>query len=193
MTSSRRWLRFRIPALVLFLVLGSNLMGKGEPIFVEEGPPLTLDQLQKMSIEELTAIFTQAELYGPFAGVARGRLLTLTDPKRPRLKVRMANSVWRGKAAEEDGHFINRWIGGVRWIGSEYVIGPSWIDGKPAVIMEYPPGTPLFANMHDELREICPGLFMGPIFERFPCPKLRGFIGLQLEEGKPPKHWRRDR
>ena len=53
--------------------------------------------------------------------------------------------------------------------------------------MEYAPGTPLFANMHDELREISPGLYMGPVYERFPCPKLRGYVGLQLECCSAPK------
>jgi hypothetical protein len=193
MTSSRRWLRFRFSVLALFLVLGGNLMGQGEAVYVERGLPLTLEQLQKMSIEQLTDIFTQAELNNPLVGVARGRLLAVTDERMPRLKVRMANSFWRGKDAQEDGHFVNRWIGGIHWLSSEYVIGPSWIDGKPAMLIEYPPGTPLFANMHDELREICSGLYMGPIFDRCPCPKLRGFLGVQLEPDKPPKHWRRCR
>ncbi len=35
--------------------------------------------------------------------------------------------------------------------------------------------------MHDELREVAPGLYVGPVIERCPCPKLRGYIGLQRE------------
>ena len=93
----------------------------------------------------------------------------------------MARTVWRGKGACEDGYFTNRWIGGVDWIDSHYVIGPSWVDGKPSVIMEYAPKTPLFENMHDELREVSPGLYFGPLYERFPCPKLRGYLGLKLK------------
>ena len=76
----------------------------------------------------------------------------------------------------EDGYFINRFIGNINWIDSNYVVGPERIDGKPAIIMEYAPGTPLFANMHDELREVAPGLYMGPVYERCPCPKLRGYV-----------------
>jgi hypothetical protein len=149
--------------------------------------PRCLEEVKGLSACELAELFTQAEMGQPLVGKARGRLVLLTDERLPRLKVGMANAVWRGKAACEDGRFVNRWIGGVRWIGSTYVVGPSWVDGRPAVIMEYPRGTPLFANMHDELREVSPGLYIGPVFERCPCPKLRGYIALELERCKPAK------
>ncbi len=79
-----------------------------------------------------------------------------------------------------DTYFANRWIGNRRWIGSYYVIGPSWLDGKPAIVLEYPKGTPLFANMHDEIREISPGLYLGTVFMREPCPYLRGFFAIEM-------------
>jgi hypothetical protein len=151
-------------------------MGRGEPHGC-----LTLDRLQRMSACQLGDLFTQAEMGRPLLGVARGRLLHLTDRRLPRVKVRLANLVWRGKAACEDGYFVNRWVCGIERIDSHYTIGPSWVDGRPAIIMEYPPGTALFENMHDELREVAPGLYLGPVFERFPCPKFRGYVALQLE------------
>jgi hypothetical protein len=45
--------------------------------------------------------------------------------------------------------------------------------------MEYAPETPVFANTRDELREVAPGLYMGPLYDRFPCPRLRGYIALE--------------
>jgi hypothetical protein len=165
----RPWAR----ASVLFLALccGSALAGRRDP---------DLDRLQRMSPCELRTLFESAEVGRPISGRAEGRLLFLTDRRLPRVKVRVANAVWEGKAAREDGWFVNRWAGNVEWIDSCYVIGPSWVDGKPAIVMEYAPGTPLFANMHDELREICPGLYLGPVYERCPCPKLRGYIALKV-------------
>src|SRR5262245_7494134 len=101
-------------------------------------PALTLESLQRMSGEQLMALFTAAEMGRPMDGTLKGRLVHLTDRNLPRIKCRIANALWRGKAARaSDGYFINRWIGGARWIDSQYVIGPSWVDGKPAVIMEY--------------------------------------------------------
>jgi hypothetical protein len=140
-----------------------------------------LDDLAQLGPHELATLYDRADLGRPFVGVADGRLVYLADRQLPRFKLRVSKAVWRGKAADEDGHFANRWIGGRQAIDSHYVIGPSWVDGRPAIIMEYPPGTALFANMHDEVREIAPGLYLGPVFERFPCPKFRGFVALQME------------
>ena len=140
-----------------------------------------MEQLQGLSCDELLDLFRHSDMGRPLVGVTRGRLLVSTDKHFPRFKVRLANMVWRGKTAEEGGYFINRWIGNHTFIDSHYVIGPSWVDGRPAILVEYPPGTPLFANLHDELREISPGLYLAPLFDRCPCPKLRGVIALQVE------------
>jgi hypothetical protein len=192
MTSSHRWLCFRVPVLTLLLVCACALFREDAQAGGETGCCLTLEQLQQRSIEELTELFANGQC-SPFVGLARGRMLAVSDAHLPRLKVRLTNTVWKGKAAEADGHFVNRWVGGVRAISSDYVIGPSWLDGKLAILMDYAPGTPILGNVHDELREVCPGLFLGPVFERCPCPRLRGFVGVQLECGKPPKAWRRCR
>jgi hypothetical protein len=143
--------------------------------------PTCLEDLEGLSECQLRDIYTHASLGHPFVGVARGKLVYLADRFAPGIKLRMSAAFWRGKMACEDGYFSNRWIGNRNWIDSHYVIGPSWIDGKPAVIMEYAPGTKLFWNMHDELREIAPGLYLGPVIERFPCPKFRGYVALQME------------
>jgi hypothetical protein len=165
--------------LALGLLLGATLACQGEPCCFDD-TPRCLDALQRLGPCQFAALYARADLGRPLAGVAQGRLLYLTD-RNARLRVRLANAVWRGKLACEDGAFVNRWIGGVRAIGSHYVVGPSWIDGRPCIIMEYAPGTALFANMHDELREIAPGLYLGPVFERFPCPKFRGWVALQVD------------
>jgi hypothetical protein len=170
----------------LGLLFGAALVGDGQTI-CSKPIPRCLEDVKNLSVCELAELFARAEVGQPPVGRARGRLVALTDERLPRLKVGAANAVWRGKAACADGRFVNRWIGGVRWLGSTYVVGPSWVDGRPAVLIEYAPGTPLFANMHDELREVAPGLYLGPILERCPCPKLRGYLALELEGCKPPK------
>ena len=142
---------------------------------------MTLARLQKLCPAELEALFREAEVGTPPTGRLRGRLLYLNDRNLPRLKVGISNALWRGKYADEDGYFANRWVGNVALIDSHYVIGPSWLDGRPAVLMEYPKGTPLFANIHDEVREVAPGVYLGPVYERCPCRKLRGFVALEAE------------
>jgi hypothetical protein len=157
------------------------LCGSAAVIRGDDGACLTMHDLKRMSPCELEALFRHAEIGTPFVGTARGRLLYSTDERHPHLKVWRSNAAWKGKVAEPDGHFVNRWIGGIQAIESQYVIGASWVDGKPAVIMEYAPGTRLFANTHDELREVAPGLYLGPLYDRCPCPVLRGYIALELD------------
>jgi hypothetical protein len=184
------------------LLLGVALVGQGQPIPPANAEPVAepvavpvcapqgprcLEDLKHLEPCQLGQLFTSAEMGHPLEGCARGRLLYVTDRWLPKAKVWGSGLVWRGKMAQPDGYFTNRWIGNVDRIDSHYVIGPSWIDGRPAVVMEYAPGTALFWNMHDELREIAPGLYLGPVFERFPCPKFRGWVALQCEpcKGKP--------
>lgn len=181
MLTSRCFKWLRSPLVAVGLLLGAVLTCQGEPS--TEGPTC-LEDLEHLAPNQLQYLFMQGNLEHQLVGTARGRLLYLTDDKLPRIKVRLANSLWRGKTAEPDGAFVNRWIGGVNRIDSHYVVGPSWIDGRPAIIMEYAPDTKLFWNMHDELREIAPGLYMGPVIERYPYPKLRGYVGLQVESSQ---------
>jgi hypothetical protein len=55
------------------------------------------------------------------------------------------------------------------------------------VVLQYPPGTPIFANMRDEIRQVGPDVWMGMFFDR-DCKKFRGFFALECA---PEKHKRR--
>jgi hypothetical protein len=139
-----------------------------------------LDQLCKLGECELEQLFAQADA-GPIpVGFGRGRVLVLTNTRHPRMKAHLNNVVWKGKVFACDGYFTNQWLG-FQMSASHAGHGSSWYDGKPCVVMEYPPGTPVFANTRDELRRIGPNLFLGRFYDRCPCPKLRGFFVLQFD------------
>jgi len=77
---------------------------------------------------------------------------------------------WAGKSfASKDsrsGTGINRVVlgGRHRLFPFRTHFGPSVIDGKPAVILDYddPDNPGLIRAVHDEVRQIAPGLFFGP-------------------------------
>ena len=167
----------RRSTLAVGFLLAASALGRAEA-----GACLSLDRLQRMTPCELKALFETADVGTPLVGCAKGRILYRNDKHFAKLKVRLSNTAWKGKAANADGSFVNLWVGHVRAIGSHYVVGPSWLDGRPAAVVEYPAGTPLLANMRDELREVAPGLYMGPIYDRFPCPKFKGFLAVQVAQ-----------
>lgn len=141
--------------------------------------PHTLASLKKVSECELTRLFEQAPP-GPIPiGYARGEVLLMTDAKLPRLRARLASTAWKGKHFEENGEYVNQWPGFTALRGKAE-LGVSGYDGKPCLLFEYPPDTPLFGNTFDEVREIAPGLYLGRLYERCPCPRYRGYIAIEL-------------
>jgi hypothetical protein len=179
---------------VLSLLAGWGWLSEPVPAAGPDGPPCcddccitSLDQLKCLSLEDLDRLFHCADAHSRPVGFARGCIL-VTAAAHPKLRKCVAAATWQGKDFAEDGRFINQWRG-VRAIHSQAVCGTSWWDGKPCLILEYPPGTPLFANIHEEVREVGPGLYLVRAYERCPCPKFLEYIGLELQPCKdPPRH-----
>jgi hypothetical protein len=145
-------------------------------------PPITcVDQLRGKTVAELQSIFACGLCSCPL-GYGRGEVLLLANTRHGKMKARMANRVWKGKVFEEDGRFTNQWARR-QALDSCYAPGPSWYDGMPCVIMEYPSDTPLFANSHDELRQVGPNVWLGMFYER-DSKTLRGFFALECAPEK---------
>jgi hypothetical protein len=98
-----------------------------------------------MSEPELADLFLRADAGTPPDGRFRGRVVRLSDGPLPRVRAAATNLAWRGKDVSADGSFVNRWAGGVRAVRSEWWVGPSLLDGRPAYVIEYPPGAPSWA------------------------------------------------
>lgn len=148
------------------------------PAHAPAGSELTLQDLKQMNAAELDQLFAGGEAVEIPAGFVRGKLLVLCGFRFPRLGIRLGERVWKGKHFDEDGGFINQWAG-FRALSSQAYVGESWHDGKPCLILEYPPGTPLFANMRDEVRRIGSCLYLSRVYERCPAPRMLGYIALQ--------------
>ncbi len=131
-----------------------------------------------MNPSQLEQVFACGTLANDPVGAWKGRVLVRTDGKLGRVRARLASVVWKGKCFDEDGGFINQWLG-FRAVGSQATIAPSWYDGKPCLVLEYPPDAAMFSNTRDELREIAPGVYLGRFYERCPCPRLQGYFLLE--------------
>lgn len=146
-------------------------------IAVAQVTPQSLSDLKRLSECELTQLFENAKPGEIPLGFARGEVLLKTDARLPRLRARLESSAWKGKHFDADGEFINQWPG-FKALRGKSELGVSWHDGKPCLVLDYPPGTPLFGNTRDELREIAPGLYLARLYDRCPCPRFRGYFAI---------------
>jgi hypothetical protein len=144
-----------------------------------DGSCLTPHDLARLDRDQLDAIFATATAGEAPVGYGRGRILLLVDGKMPRVRARLQGLVWKGKVFHADGTFVNQWTG-FQAIASHVEAGPSWYDGRPCVVLAYPPGTPVFGNARDELREVSSGLWLGRFYAVCPSGKLAGYFVLDM-------------
>jgi hypothetical protein len=142
-------------------------------------PAFTLDILSKLSVAELTAIYKNGrmpESMSALDGEPTCRMLTIRGIEGGavfrgiRRFAASGSFPWAGKAfaasSDAEGTGINRirLAGGRKWFPFDTRIEPSAIDGKPCIFLDYDkPENPGFIRMiRDELREVSPGVFLGP-------------------------------
>jgi hypothetical protein len=140
--------------------------------------PRSLDDLSRLDVAKLGELYargtTPARL-GVLEGHPCGRMLsvrTLDHGLPGRLLRQLAGASafpWGGKSFAgngETGTGLNR----VHLVGRHQLfpfltsIRPSALDGAPCVVLDYdlPDNPRLIRAIHDEIREIEPGLFLGP-------------------------------
>jgi hypothetical protein len=141
--------------------------GHGAGAFVR-----TLDDLALLSHHELRDLFASSSVPSSLSaldGDLRGRMLAPAGLRQGRLfraLARVARSPrfpWLGKTFASEGESEGRGKNRLRLLGTHRIapfttrFGTSAVDGKPCVVLRYR-GLPI----HDELREVGPGLFFGP-------------------------------
>lgn len=141
---------------------------------------LTLDDLSDMNVEELDSLYRQGSMPSSFKaldGTPKGRMLAVRGidktPSFAPLSFISKASVfpWDGKSFnainDTRGNGINRinlTVLKQNWFPFNTVMQPSVIDGKDCIYLDYDlPENPWFIRkIRDELREVSPGLFLGP-------------------------------
>ncbi len=144
-------------------------------------PRHNLDSLARCSLAELDTLYRAASLPASMRaadGALIGRMLAVRGMPRAlgeglRRWAASSSFVWEGKSFEATsdtrGNGINRVFvpnvfGHQRLFPFETSFGPSAIDGKPTLILDYDLGVNpgYIRKIHDEIREVSPGLFLGP-------------------------------
>ncbi|MBL8034969.1 MAG: hypothetical protein JNJ69_14780 [Leptospiraceae bacterium] len=140
----------------------------------------TLDTLAEMSSAELDALYRSAALPADLSvvnGKPKGRMLAVDQVGQNLVAtaIRRFSAMgvfpWDGKTfshkSGSEGTGINRvklLVANMDWFPFATRVQPSAIDGKPCIYLDYEqPENPWFiAKIHDEIREVSQGLFMGP-------------------------------
>ncbi|MGL4553217.1 MAG: hypothetical protein ACRC33_18790 [Gemmataceae bacterium] len=134
-----------------------------------------------MSLGQLDALFAAGSGNALPVGAFRGKVIYL-DAKLPKVRMASMNAAWKGKEFGGDGSFINLWAA-FKAVEARAVTEASWYDGRPAAVVDYAPGTPVFGNNRDEIREVAPGVWLGRFYERCPCGAFKGYFVLRAKCG----------
>jgi hypothetical protein len=156
----------RLGLAALIVVLSSL------PATAQEGPVYTLDSLARLPWCELERIYRDAEPGTRPEGFHRGKVVHPSCEFLSGPRAGVSNFLWQGKHFC-DATLINQWRG-MRLIKAEVAPGESWLDGRPAHILDYQHSSKLWADVRDETREVSPGVYIGAMYlRRCPQPRLK--------------------
>jgi hypothetical protein len=148
------------------------------PAPAQDRPVYTLESLSRLPWCELERIYREAEPGCRPEGFYRGHAVYrpcefLAGPREG-----VANFLWQGKHFRGDS-LINQWRG-VRMIKAEVGPGESWLDGRPAYVLDYQHTSIVWAKVRDEAREVSPGVYLGAMYlRRCPEPRLKTLFVLE--------------
>lgn len=156
-------------------VVAAGLLSAAQP---DCCPVYTLDQLVRMDRAQLEALYRAAELGHVPTGVTNGRAIRNPGGRLTVPVSRVTRVLWQGKVFTDDGMMVNRVLG-VRAVHARVYVGESWLDGRPAVVMDYAGTSRLFPDVRDEVREVSPGVWLGVMYVRKPTgPEQSMFFAL---------------
>ena len=117
-------------------------------------------------------------------GYAPGLAIYCPEAPLAAARSKVTHLLWHGKHFSAcDGTLVNQWCG-FKAIRARVSYGESWLDGGPAVVMDYGGTSRVWADVRDEVREVAPGLYLGAMFlRREPQPKFKMFFALEC---RPP-------
>jgi len=129
--------------------------------------PYTIPQLFAMSQKELDDLFTNSPPGEIPNGEAQGTAIIAPGTTYSLEIATVINHFgWQGKNFDAaSGTLKNRITAfGINAIIAKIYKGPSWLDGKECIVLDYSQ-TSLVANyIRDEIRQIGPGMYLGKVY-----------------------------
>ncbi len=135
-----------------------------------------------MTGPELEALYRQGSATAIPAGRVRGTAILAPGTRRNVTMARGTRILWQGKVFDPaSSSAVNRFFG-LPMIRAQVYQQQSWLDGAPALILDYSQTSRVYARNRDEIRQIGPGLFLGLMYARTePQPTLRMYFVLEAQ------------
>lgn len=151
-----------------------------------DSPALCVCQLVRMSRDELDSVYRNGTLPTIPAGKVRGTAIPSPGSSFTPARSKATKVVWQGKVFDPCcGTATNKFFG-IRAVKANVYAGESWMDGKPALILDYSQTSIIYADVRDEIREVGPGLYLGAMYEERCCgPRLKMYFVLEATCGIP--------
>jgi len=128
---------------------------------------LTVPDLLKMSQKELDDLFTKSDP-GPIPnGPADGTAIIASGTHfSPEIAKFVNVFAWQGKTFDgPHGVLRNRILAiGLNAIVAEVYKGPSWLDGKECIVLDYSKTSLVAQWIRDEIRLIAPKVYLGKVY-----------------------------
>lgn len=130
------------------------------------GQVVTGPRLQRMSPAELDAVYRASAPGVLPRGSVYGLPIVAPGTSLGPAMSRGARVVWQGKVFDDGGaSAVNRFFG-LTVIRGNLSLGPSWLDGRPSLILDYQGTSLVYGRYRDEIRQVAPGVYLGVMFAR---------------------------
>lgn len=126
-----------------------------------------VEQLLEKSDAELDALFGQSPA-GPIPdGPANGTAIVANDTKLAGFFADLIRDVaWQGKTFDAQHGTLRNRLGvlGISAIVAQVYFGPSLLDGKECIILDYSKTSLIAGRVRDEIRLIAPDTYLGRVY-----------------------------
>ncbi len=162
---------------VLASIFGNRIAAADEP---SPRDGLSACEIVRMSCGELEALYRQGTAAPLPDGKLRGTAIVNPGSTLGPAASRSARLMWQGKVINGGCETASNKFFGVRSVRAKMSTGESWLDSKPAVVLDYSETSLVYANVRDEIRQVAPGLYLGMMYKRnCDCPQFRMFFLLE--------------
>ena len=127
----------------------------------------TAQDFHRKTGKELDQLFAAASAGSLPTGLGRGTALILTNTLLSRFLAGWARlGAWRGKQFADDGASLRNLISpfGIKAIKAAVYVGPSRVDDRPCVVLDYSQTSFVARPIRDEIREVAPNLYLGMVY-----------------------------